>query len=155
MKDAGVDRYHNNLETSRRNFSNICTTHTYDDKIAAIKNAQKAGLTVCSGGILGLGETMEDRIDMALDIRDLGVKSIPINILNPILGTPYEGSEILSTEEVRRVVSIFRFILPDGAIRLAGGRGLIEQKGQNYIYIGGKCSYIWGYVDNGWNKYTR
>lgn len=130
LKDAGVDRYHNNLETSRRNFPNICTTHTYDDKIAAIKNAQKAGLTVCSGGILGLGETMEDRIDMALDIRDLGVKSIPINILNPILGTPYEGSKILSTEEVRRVVSIFRFILPDGAIRLAGGRGLIDKKGK-------------------------
>lgn len=140
LKDAGVDRYHNNLETSRRNFSNICTTHTYDDKIAAIKNAQKAGLTVCSGGILGLGETMEDRIDMALDIRDLGVKSIPINILNPILGTPYEGSEILSTEEVRRVVSIFRFILPDGAIRLAGGRGLIEQKGKTTFTSGANAA---------------
>lgn len=140
LKDAGVDRYHNNLETSRRNFPNICTTHTYDDKIAAIKNAQKAGLTVCSGGILGLGETMEDRIDMALDIRDLGVKSIPINILNPILGTPYEGSEILSTEEVRRVVSIFRFILPDGAIRLAGGRGLIDKKGKTTFTSGANAA---------------
>lgn len=140
LKDAGVDRYHNNLETSRRNFSNICTTHTYDDKIAAIKNAQKAGLTVCSGGILGLGETMEDRIDMALDIRDLGVKSIPINILNPILGTPYEGSEILSTEEVRRVVSIFRFILPDGAIRLAGGRGLIDKRGKTTFTSGANAA---------------
>lgn len=140
LKDAGVDRYHNNLETSRRNFPNICTTHTYDDKIAAIKNAQKAGLTVCSGGILGLGETMEDRIDMALDIRDLGVKSIPINILNPILGTPYEGSEILSTEEVRRVVSIFRFILPDGAIRLAGGRGLIDKRGKTTFTSGANAA---------------
>ncbi len=80
IKKAGVTRYHNNLETSRRNFPNICTTHTYDDKIQAIKHALKAGLEVCSGGIMGLGETMEDRIDMVIDIRELGITSVPVNV---------------------------------------------------------------------------
>jgi|ERR1035437_3927269 biotin synthase len=84
LKNIGVQRYHNNLETSRRNFPNICTTHTYEDKIITIKAAQKARLEVCSGSIIGRGETMEDRINMALDIRELGVKSIPVTILSPI-----------------------------------------------------------------------
>jgi biotin synthase len=90
LKAAGVTRYHNNLETSRRFFNSVCTTHTFDEKIETIKAAQCAGLVVCSGGIMGLGETMEDRIDMALELRGLGIKSIPINILNPIKGTPFE-----------------------------------------------------------------
>lgn len=88
LKDAGVTRIHNNLETSRNHFQNICTTHTYEDKIKSIKTAKNVGLNVCSGGIMGLGENMEDRIDMAVEIRDLGILSIPINILNPIKGTP-------------------------------------------------------------------
>ncbi|MDE6636214.1 MAG: biotin synthase BioB, partial [Lachnospiraceae bacterium] len=83
LKEAGVTRIHNNLETSRRNFPNICTTHTYDDKIEAIQAAMRAGIHVCSGGIIGMGETMEDRIDMILDIRSLGIRSVPVNILNP------------------------------------------------------------------------
>lgn len=130
LKDAGLKRVHNNLETSRNNFKNVCTTHTYDDKIESIKNAQKAGLEVCSGGIMGLGETMEDRIDMVLDIRSLGVRSIPVNMLNAIKGTPYENNERLTTDDMRRIVAIFRFIIPNGAIRLAGGRGLLPDKGK-------------------------
>ena len=140
LKAAGVSRYHNNLETSRRNFPNICTTHTYDDKIQAIKNAQAAGLAVCSGGIMGLGETMEDRIDMALDIRDLGIKSIPVNILNPIKGTPFENLPKLADDEVRRIIAIFRFILPDGAVRLAGGRGLLADKGKAAFQSGANAA---------------
>ena len=89
LKAAGVSRYHNNLETSRRNFPNVCTTHTYDDKLQTIKWALEAGLEVCSGGIMGLGETMEDRIDMYMDIAALGIKSMPVNFLTPIPGTPY------------------------------------------------------------------
>lgn len=143
LKSSGVQRYHNNLETSRRNFKNICTTHTYDDKIEALKNAQKAGLELCSGGILGLGETMEDRIDMALELRDLGIKSIPINILNPIKGTPFGNLNILEQEEVERVVSIFRFILPNSALRLAGGRGLFKDKGKS-IFLSGANAAISG-----------
>lgn len=130
LKEAGVTRYHNNLETSRRYFPSICTTHTYEDKIEAIKQAQKAGLSVCSGGIMGLGETMEDRIDMALELRELGVHSIPINILNPIKGTPFEHLPVLSDTEVRRIIAIYRFLLPSAALRLAGGRGLLSDKGE-------------------------
>ena len=143
LKNVGVQRYHNNLETSRRNFPNICTTHTYDDKINTIKAAQKAGLEVCSGGIIGLGETMEDRIDMALDIRGLGIKSVPVNILSPIPETPYGKLPVLTADEVRKTVAIFRFILPDAAIRLAGGRNLLADKGRS-LFISGANAAISG-----------
>ena len=143
LKEAGVTRYHNNLETSRNNFPNICTTHTYDDKIAAIKNAQQAGLEVCSGGIMGLGETMEDRIDMVMDIQSLSIKSVPVNILSPIKGTPYEHLPVLTINEVRRIISIFRFIMPSSAIRLAGGRELMTDKGKA-VFISGANAAISG-----------
>ena len=130
LKEAGVVRIHNNLESSRRYFPSVCTTHSYDDKIAAIRAAQRAGLEVCSGGIMGLGETMEDRIDLALTLRELGVKSIPVNMLNPIAGTPYENNTRLTTEDMQRIVAVFRFLLPDAFIRLAGGRGLMQDKGR-------------------------
>ena len=130
LRDAGVTRVHNNLETSRRNFPNICTTHTYDDKIAAIRAAQAAGLTVCSGGIMGLGENVEDRIDMALTLRELDIHSVPVNVLNPISGTPLEHCIPLTEDEVRRIVAVYRFLLPDASIRLAGGRGLLLDKGR-------------------------
>lgn len=129
-KEAGAVRVHNNLETSRRNFPNVCTTHTFDDKIAAIKAAQNAGLSVCSGGIMGMGETPEDRVDMALTIRELGIKSVPVNMLNPIPGTPYEGLPKLTNDDMCRIVAVFRFLLPDASIRLAGGRGLLPDKGR-------------------------
>ena len=123
LKSAGVVRYHNNLETSRRFFPHICTTHTYEDKIQAIRDARESGLTVCSGGIIGLGETMEDRIDMALTLRDLQIRSVPINVLNPIPGTPLEHNAPLPEDEVCRTAAIFRFLLPDSILRMAGGRG--------------------------------
>ncbi len=129
LKAAGGVRVHNNLETSRRNFPNICTTHTFEDKLCAIRAAQAAGLFVCSGGIMGLGETVEDRIDMALTLRELGIKSVPVNMLNPIPGTPFEKNERLTPEDMQRIVATYRFILPDADIRLAGGRGLMPDKG--------------------------
>ena len=130
LKKAGVSRYHNNLETSRRFFPHICTTHAYDDKIRTIQNARLAGLDICSGGIIGLGETMEDRIDMAMELRKLRVKSVPLNVLNPIPGTPFANNAKLNQEEILRVISLFRFILPNSAVRLAGGRGLFDDKGR-------------------------
>lgn len=130
IKEAGASRVHCNLESSERFFPQVCTTHTYADKIKTMQAAKKAGLEVCSGGIMGLGETMEDRIDMVFTARDLGVKSIPVNVLNPIPGTPYENNRILTNEETRRIVAIFRFIIPDASIRLAGGRGLLGDKGE-------------------------
>lgn len=130
LKEAGVSRVHNNLETSRRNFPNICTTHTFEDKIKAIRAAQTAGLTVCSGGIMGLGETPEDRLDMAFSLRKLGIKSVPINLLNAISGTPLERKKRLAADELQRIVAVYRFILPDASIRLAGGRGLLPDQGR-------------------------
>ncbi len=136
LKSAGVTRYHNNLETSRENFPNICTTHTFDDKIRSIKAAQRAGLEVCSGGILGLGETMADRISMLLELRALGIKSVPLNVLNPISGTPLEENTILTEDEVARVIAVARFILPDAVIRMAGGRGQLGDKGKKVFMSG-------------------
>ena len=140
LKDAGATRVHNNLETSRRNFPNICTTHTFDDKIDAIRAAQSAGLTVCSGGIMGLGETWDDRIDMAFTLRELGIKSVPINMLNPIPGTPFEKNEKLTNEDMRRIVAVYRFILPSASIRLAGGRGLFTDKGEACFLSGANAA---------------
>lgn len=140
LKSAGVTRYHNNLESSRRYFPNICTTHSYEDKITSIKAAQRAGLDVCSGGIIGLGEIMDDRIDMALDLRALQIRSVPINILNPIQGTPFANVSPLSQEELRRIVAIYRFILPDAALRLAGGRGLLADKGSSAFLSGSNAA---------------
>ncbi len=136
IKKYGVERVHNNLETSRNNFSNVCTTHTFDDKVKAIKSAQSVGLNVCSGGIMGLGETMEDRIDLALSVRELGVQSIPINMLNPIPNTPYADNSILTNDEMCRIVAIFRFINPKSFIGLAGGRGLLEDFGKRCFQSG-------------------
>lgn len=130
LKASGVKRYHNNLETSRRYFEKICTTHTYDEKIQTIKEAQKAGLEVCSGGILGLGESMQDRIDMAFELRDLEIKSIPINILNALSGTALENAKPVEEDEILRTCAIFRFINPNATLRLAGGRGLLKDKGR-------------------------
>lgn len=140
LKEAGVTRVHNNLETSRRNFPNVCTTHTFDDKINAIRAAQAAGLSVCSGGIMGLGETVEDRIDMALTLRELGIRSVPVNMLNPIPGTPLEHNEKLTAEDMCRIVAVYRFLLPDASIRLAGGRGLLPDKGKSCFRSGANAA---------------
>ena len=140
IKEAGASRVHNNLETSRRYFPNVCTTHTFDDKVRAIRAAMAAGLEVCSGGIMGLGESAEDRIDMALTLRELGIKSVPVNMLNPIPGTPYEKNERLGVNDMRRIVAVCRYLLPDAAIRLAGGRGLMEDKGEGCFCSGANAA---------------
>lgn len=140
IKEAGASRVHCNLESSERFFPQVCTTHTYEEKIKTLQAAQRAGLSICSGGILGLGETMEDRIDMVLTARGLGVKSIPVNLLNPIPGTPYEHNAPLTNEEARRCVAVFRFLIPDASIRLAGGRGLLGDKGEACFQSGANAA---------------
>lgn len=136
LQEIGVTRYHNNLETSRNYFKNICTTHTYDQKIQVIKDAKAAGLQVCSGGIMGMGESWQDRIDLAFTLKELEIKSIPINILNPIAKTPLEHQKPLLKEEIERIIAIFRFINPDATIRMAGGRGLLDDQGVSVFESG-------------------
>ena len=143
LKEAGVTRYHANLETSRRNFPNICTTHSYQDKIDNIRRAKQAGFQICSGGIVGLGETWEDRLELALDLAELEVDSIPLNLLTPIPGTPLEGTPPLSVEEVRRIVAVFRYINPTAWIRMAAGRGRFADGGA-ILFRSGANSAITG-----------
>lgn len=140
LKEAGVTRIHNNLEASARFFPQVCTSHTHEEKVETIHAAHRVGLNVCSGGIMGLGETMEDRIDMAIELRDLGVRSVPVNMLNPIPGTPYEHRACLTMEEMRRIVAVYRFLLPDASIRLAGGRGLMQDKGVSCFQSGANAT---------------
>ncbi|MBS5315450.1 MAG: biotin synthase BioB [Clostridiales bacterium] len=143
LKEAGIVRYHNNLETSRNYFASICTTHTYEDKIKTIKAAQRVGLEVCSGGLFGIGETMEDRIDMAFELREMGVTSIPINVLVPIPGTPMEKMLPITEEEVLKSIAIYRFIHPTAFIRLAGGRMYLTDNGR-LAFEGGANATITG-----------
>ncbi len=140
LKNAGVSRYHCNIETSAKNFSNVCTTHTYEDKINTIKNAKKAGLEVCSGCIIGMGETIEDRVDIMLNLREMDIRSVPVNVLNPIKATPYENNAVLTDDEVRRTIAVFRFVLPKAMIRLAGGRELLSNKGKNMFSCGANAT---------------
>lgn len=152
LHDAGVTRIHNNLETSRRFFPHICTTHTYDEKLAVIKAAKRANMEICSGGIIGMGENMEDRIDMALELHALEVKSIPINILMPIKGTALENQPPLSDDEILRTIAIFRFINPRADIRLAGGRKLLQDKGRKAFCSGANASIIGNMLTSIGNK---
>ena len=122
LKDAGLYRYHHNLETSRSYFPNICTTHEYDEDVDTVRTAIDAGLSVCSGGLIGLGEGMSHRIELALTLRELGVDSVPINILDPIRGTPLGGRPPLPPLEILLTIAVFRFLLPDRDIRLCGGK---------------------------------
>lgn len=143
LREAGVSSYHSNIETSRRYFPYICTTHTFEDKIANIRRAQAAGLTVCSGGIIGMGETWEDRIDMALTLSRLDVGSIPINALMPIPGTPLAHLPRLSADDIMRTIALFRYINPESDIRLGAGRALLYHNGET-AFCGGASATITG-----------
>jgi biotin synthase len=122
LKAAGLDRYHHNLETSERFFPRICNTHTYADKLKTIESARAAGLSLCSGGIFGVGEDWQDRVDMAFALKALGVDSVPVNYLIPIMGTAMGGAKCLSPLEALKIIALYRFILPRIEIRVCGGR---------------------------------
>lgn len=137
---AGVNSYHHNIETSKRNFPNVCTTHTYEQKIETLKKVKKEGMFVCSGGIIGMGETWEDRIDMAVSLAEVGADSIPINALMPIKGTPYENLSPLTEDDILRTVAIFRFLNPKADIRLAAGRALLTNDGEKAFLAGASAT---------------
>ena len=130
LHEAGVTSYHHNIETSRRNFPNICTTHTYEQKLETLRLVKKEGMCACSGGIIGMGETWEDRLDMAVSLAELCIDSIPINALMPIKGTPLENQPQLTEDDILRTIAFFRYINPEANIRLAAGRALLTNDGE-------------------------
>lgn len=141
LADAGVVRFNHNLETSERHFPDIVSTHTYAERVKTIEAGLKAGMGVCAGGIFGIGETEDDRIDMALELRSLGVDMVPMNFLHPIEGTPLGNAETLQPREILRIVALYRFILPKTHLKVAGGRVLNLRDAQSWIFYAG-CTAI-------------
>lgn len=125
LKKTGVSGFHHNLEVSRSFFENICTTHSYDEDIKSVQNAVELGFFVCSGGIFGVGESWQHRIELAVTLKELNVHSIPLNFLNPIKGTPLGNMAVLKEDEALKIIALYRFILPDKQIRICGGRNRV------------------------------
>lgn len=137
LKDAGVSRLHCNIEMAPSYFPYICTTHTIDEKIQNVRIAQEAGIRVCSGGIIGLGESPDQRVEMAFQLKKLGIDSIPLNILTPVPGTPFANNARLRPLEILRTFAMFRFVLPHAQIRTAGGRQVNLRSLQPLALAGG------------------
>lgn len=150
LRSAGLTRYHHNLEASRGHFARICTTRSYDEQIGTVLAAKEAGLSVCSGGIFGIGETPRDRVDLLDTIRSLDVDSVPVNFLVPIDGTRLESAERLTPLECLRVISVARLMMPDKTIRVCGGRESNLRDMQSWIFAAGADAVmIGGYLTTG------
>lgn len=152
LRETGVTMYHHNLETSKEYYNKICTTHSYEERIDTINAAKKAGMAVCSGGIIGMGETLEDRIKLAFKLKELEVKSIPVNVLNPVKGTPLENAKSLSQNEIMKTIAIIRFVNPETFIRLAGGRNKIDKFGEDCFNAGANATITGNYLTTSGNK---
>ncbi len=144
LKEAGIERYHCNMETSERMWPTLVTTHSQEDKRKTIEAARRQGMAICSGGIIGMGETEEDRVDFAIMLRDMGVDSVPLNILNPIKGTPLEDTPLISEEEIVRCAAVWRMLLPKQVIRFAGGRNRLSKVNMERMFTGGVNGAIMG-----------
>jgi biotin synthase len=144
LKDSGLECYNHNLETSRRFFPEVCTTHTYDERLQTIRHLKQAGIKICSGGILGMGETREDRCELAFSLKELGANIVPINILNPIPGTPFAQHEPLPPLEILKTIACFRFILPRQEIMVAGGRTVNLRDAQSMMFMAGASAMMVG-----------
>jgi biotin synthase len=144
LKAAGLECYGHNLESSRRFFPLHCTTHTYEDRVETIGYLKKAGIKICSGGIIGMGETREDRCDLAFSLREVGSNVVPINILNPIEGTPFAKNDRLAPLEILKTIACFRFILPRQEIMIAGGRTVNLRDLQSMIFMAGASALMVG-----------
>lgn len=137
LKEAGVRRYHHNLETAKSHFGKVCTTHTYRERTDTIKAAKAAGLSICSGGIFGIGETDEQVLELALDLKELDVDAVPVNFLVPIEGTPAESFNNLNPLRCLKIIALFRFVLPDKDILICGGREPnLKDLASNIFYAG-------------------
>lgn len=146
LVEAGVRRYHCNLETCRSFFPSICTSHTWEDKVETIKIARAVGMDICSGGIIGLGESFEQRLELAFELRELEVLSIPLNILTPIPGTPLGKLSTLSLGEVLTCIAMFRFINPQAVVRLAGGRAQLGDDQYRCFQAGANGAIVGNYL---------
>ena len=142
LKEAGLCRYHHNIETSRRFYPQIVSTHSFEQRVETIRSAKEAGLEVCSGGIIGMGENWTDRIDMAYTLKELDVDSVPVNILIPIKGTAFELVEPITAEDVIRTICIFRIILKDKTIKIAAGRETALKDSQAKAFLAGANGMI-------------
>ncbi len=144
LKEAGVECYGHNLESSRRFFPQTCTTHTFEDRLETIGYLKKAGIKICSGGIIGMGETREDRCDLAFELKAIGANVVPVNILNPIPGTPFAKNDPLPVMEILKTIACFRLILPRQEIMIAGGRTVNLRDAQSMIFMAGASALMVG-----------
>jgi len=144
LRDAGLYRYHHNIETSKDYFPHVCATHTFDERLEVLRLAQGLGLSTCSGGILGMGETMKDRIAMAFTLREMNVDSVPINFLMPIPGTPLANAAAISPLEALHSIALFRLILPEKEIRICAGRGETLRQLHPMIFMAGVDGFMIG-----------
>lgn len=149
LKAAGVDRYNHNLETAERFYGHICSTHAYADRVATARQAKQAGLELCSGGLIGMGESPEDRVDLAFALRDLGADSIPVNFLDPRPGTRLEGLTRIRPVEALKVLAMFRLVNPDREIRIAGGREAVLGAMQVLALYPANSMFTRGYLTTG------
>jgi biotin synthase len=146
LKEAGVERINHNLNTSERHHPNICTTHTYADRVETVNNVKSVGLSSCCGGIMGMGETDDDIIDLALSLRTLGVDSIPLNFLHPIDGTPFGALRTLTPQRCLKILCLFRFVNPDKELRIGGGRELNLRSLQPLALYPANSLFVNGYL---------
>jgi biotin synthase len=144
LAEAGCGTYHHNLETARSFFPNICTTHDYEQDVATVRLAKEAGMKVCCGGIFGLGESLEQRVELALTLRELGVDSVPLNFLVPVPGTPLAAMNALSPMDCLRIIALYRFLLPDRHINVCGGRETNLREYQSWIFLAGASGMMVG-----------
>ncbi len=144
LKESGLECYNHNLESSQRFFPQVCTTHAYEERVQTIKHLKQAGIKICSGGILGMGETRQDRCELAFSLKELGANIVPINILNPIEGTPFVHKEPLPPLEILKSIACFRFILPKQEIMIAGGRTVNLRDMQSMIFMAGASALMVG-----------
>ncbi|MGP0566014.1 biotin synthase BioB [Nitrospina sp. 32_T5] len=144
LKDAGLDRVHHNLETARSHFENIVSTHTYEDEVSAVRNAQEVGLPVCVGGIFGMGETFAQRVELAFDIEALKTQSFPINFLKPLEGTAMEGMEVLDEYDALRTIALLRLVMPEMDLFVCGGREEVFTDHQEKLFAAGANGILGG-----------
>lgn len=144
LAEMGVQRYNHNLQTSRRHFPNIISTHSYDERLNTLHALKRAGIGVCSGALFGMGETWDDRIDLAIQLRDVGADVVPLNFLIPIDGTPLQGMTPLPAMECLHIIALYRFCLPKAEIKIAGGRELNLRDLQSWIFLAGANSFLIG-----------